>query len=152
MTTRLSDRHAEVDRRYIQMEHHRATLTAAQDAAEQAARACKNNYDTTTDMCEQFGQIPAPAGDTFREIRTRFVFEVHPRAGGGHNMWNLWTAPGVPVPSQIRNGCVFDRSTRSRRAFGQRVRRQFRQVSHFQVVAPRGRRVSVRRNARRAAA
>ena len=72
--------------------------------------------------------------------------------------------PGVPVPSQIRNGCVFgssdqirpevvfDRSTRSRRAFGQRVRRQFRQISHFQVVAPRGRRVSVRRHARRDAA
>ena len=44
---------------------------------------------------------------------------------------------------QIRLRVVFDRSTRSRRAFGQRVRRQFRQVSHFQVVAPRGRRVSV---------
>ena len=68
-------------------------------------------------------------------------------------MWSLWTAPrvasGGPVPSQIRSEVVFDRSTRSRRAFGQRVRRQFRQVSHFQVVAPRGRRVSVRRHARR---
>ena len=60
--------------------------------------------------------------------------------------------PGVPVPSQIRQIVVFDRSTRSRRAFGQRVRRQFRQISHFQVVAPRGRRVSVRRHARRDAA
>ena len=69
-----------------------------------------------------------------------------------HNMWSFWTAPGAPVPSQIRSEVVFDRSTRSRRAFGQRVRRQFRQVSHFQVVAPRGRRVSVRRHARRDAA
>ena len=66
-----------------------------------------------------------------------------------HNMWSFWTDPGVPVPSQIRHDVVFDRSTRSRRAFGQRVRRQCRQVSDLQVVAPRGRRVSVRRNARR---
>ena len=25
--------------------------------------------------------------------RTQFVFEVHPRAGGEHSMWSLWTAP-----------------------------------------------------------
>ena len=53
MTTRLSDRQAEVDRRYIQMEHHRATLTAAQDAAEQAARAAETQYNTLTYKCEQ---------------------------------------------------------------------------------------------------
>ena len=46
MTTRLSDRQAEVDRRYIQMEHHRATLTAAQDAAE-------TQYNTLAYQCEQ---------------------------------------------------------------------------------------------------
>ena len=48
MTKRLSDRQAEVDQRYVQMEHHRATLTAAQDAAEHAAVVCKNNFDTLT--------------------------------------------------------------------------------------------------------
>ena len=44
MTKRLSDRQAEVDQWYVQMEHHRATLTATQDAAV----VCKNNFDTLT--------------------------------------------------------------------------------------------------------
>ena len=48
MTKRLSDRQAEVTRLYVEMEHHRATLTAAQDAAEHAAVVCKNNFDTLT--------------------------------------------------------------------------------------------------------
>ena len=81
MTTRLSDRHAEVDRRYIQMEHHRATLTAAQDAAEQAARACKNNYDTTTDMVRAARQELKEFAEALRPWRKELLLTVFVVAG-----------------------------------------------------------------------
>ena len=83
MTTRLSDRQAEVDRRYIQMEHHRATLTAAQDAAEQAARACKNNYDTTTDMVRAARQELKEFAEALRPWRKELLLTVFVVAGFG---------------------------------------------------------------------
>ena len=64
MTKRLSDRQAEVDQRHIQIEHHRATLTAAQDAAEHAAVVCKNNLDTLTYAVQKYrAEVTAAQGD-----------------------------------------------------------------------------------------
>ena len=83
MTTRLSDRQAEVDRRYIQMEHHRATLTAAQDAAEQAAWACKNNFDTTTDKAREARQELKEFTEALRPWRRELLLAVFVVAGFG---------------------------------------------------------------------
>ena len=83
MTKGLSDRQAEVDQRYIQMEHHRATLTAAQDAAEHAAWACKNNYDSTTDAIRDARQELKELIESLRPWRKELLLAVFVFAGLG---------------------------------------------------------------------
>ena len=83
MTTRLSDRQAEVDRRYIQMEHHRATLTAAQDAAEQATRAATNNYNSLTDKAREARQALQEFIEDIRPWRRELLLAVFVVAGLG---------------------------------------------------------------------
>ena len=53
MTQTQSDRLKDVQRQYAAMEHHTATLQQAQQAAEQAARAAENNYNSLTDKCRE---------------------------------------------------------------------------------------------------
>ena len=74
MTKRLSDRQAEVTRLYVEMEHHRATLTAAQDAAEHAAVVCKNNFDTLTHAIQNERAERIAAREDVKRLRSSLVY------------------------------------------------------------------------------
>ena len=60
-------------RLYVEMEHHRATLTGAQQAAEKEAWAATNNYNSLTDTIREERQARKDLTEDITQLRSSLV-------------------------------------------------------------------------------